>query len=230
MSRQLALALASSPPPTFDNFVAGRNSEVMARLQWLCGAPAGERFVYLWGPPACGRTHLLKATVAAFKSAGARATYIACGNELPLTAETEESDCTAVDDVDRLDDAGQVALFHLYNQLRERARTLVAAGNAPPMRLALRPDLVTRLAWGLVYQLHALTDEEKMQALASHAHARGFALSGEMCDYLLQRVRRDMPTLLAFVEAIDRHSLETKRAVTMSLLRELVRELASGQR
>jgi DnaA-homolog protein len=223
VTRQLVLALASAPAPTFENFVAGRNEEVKTRLQSLVLATAGERFIYLWGPPASGRTHLLKATVAALTAAGASAEYVGCAKGAPFAVEAERCNCVAVDDVHELDDPGQVSLFHLYNRLRERGGTLVAAGNEPPMRLALRADLVTRLGWGLVYQLHALTDAEKAEALVAHAQARGFALSAEMCDYLLHRVQRDMPTLLAVLEALDRYSLEMKRPVTLPLLRELLR-------
>ncbi len=229
MTRQLALALAAAPAAAFDNFVAGRNAEARDCLVSLSRGSSAEHFVYLWGPPGCGRTHLLKATAAAFASAGSRAAYVACAGDPASSADAEGLNGVAVDDVDRLHEDGQIALFHLYNRLRERGGALVAAGSAPPMRLALRADLVTRLAWGLVYQLHPLTDEEKSQALSAHAHARGFRLSGEMCDYLLHRVRRDMPTLLAFVDAIDRYSLETKRAVTMALLREAVSREANHQ-
>jgi DnaA family protein len=221
--RQLAFALARPPAPLFENFVAGRNAEVLACLRSLPDARASERFVYLWGPPASGRTHLLKATVAAFGSAGASARYAPCAGGGSFDTAEQGFECVAVDDVNGLGDAAQVSLFHLYNALRERGAALVASGDAPPARLALRPDVVTRLGWGFVYRLQPLTDAEKAQALVAHAEARGFALSREMCEYLLRRVRRDMPTLLAVLDALDRHSLEAKRAVTLPLLRDLLR-------
>jgi DnaA family protein len=90
------------------------------------------------------------------------------------------------------------------------------------VQLKLREDLVTRLAWGLVYQVHALTDENKAQALADHATSRGFRLAPEVSDFLLTRARRDLPTLLATLDALDRYSLETRRPVTVPLARELL--------
>ena len=84
--------------------------------------------------------------------------------------------------------------------------------------------MVTRLAWGLVYEVHALSDEEKMHALVQRAAARGFDLSGDIVQFLLTRVPRDMRTLIAMVDALDRYSLETKRAVTLSLAREMLQE------
>jgi len=124
--------------------------------------------------------------------------------------------------VDRLDDEGQIAAFDLYNSLREHSGALIASAAAPPVQLKLRADLVTRLAWGLVYQVHALADEDKARALADHAARRGFRLAPEVTEYLLRRVRRDLPSLLAMLDALDRYSLETKRPVTVPLVRELL--------
>ena len=74
---QLTLDLGAPPPPTFDNFVAGDNLEALASLRRLLtasgcrpdhnepargiGPAAGSRFIYLWGLPASGRSHLLHA-------------------------------------------------------------------------------------------------------------------------------------------------------------------------
>jgi DnaA family protein len=99
---------------------------------------------------------------------------------------------------------------------------LIASGNAAPAQLALRADLMTRLACGLVYQVHGLDDPEKVAALRCHAEARGFRLSPEVAAYLLRHAQRDMPSLLALLEALDRYSLETRRAITVPLLRELL--------
>jgi DnaA family protein len=82
--------------------------------------------------------------------------------------------------------------------------------------------VVTRLGWGLVFQVHGLSDEEKIEALQSHAAARGFELAPGVANYLLRHWRRDLPSLLAALEALDRYSLETKRPVTVPLLRELL--------
>jgi len=220
--KQLALDFASPPLPTLENFTAGRNGELLQHLKRLAAREAGERFIYVWGRPACGRSHLLKGTVALLQRAGADAVYVACKAGTGLADGLERMDCVALDDVDRLDDDGQIAAFDLYNALREHGGALIACAAAPPVQLKLREDLVTRLAWGLVYQLHALTDEDKARALAEHAASRGFRLPPEVCDYLLKRVRRDLPSLLSMLDALDRYSLETKRPVTVPLVRELL--------
>ena len=220
--KQLALDLAQAAPPTLDNFVGGRNAELTENLRRLAVREAGERFIYIWGEPGSGRSHLLQGVVAAARAAKASAVYIACAGDACLTEGVERLDCVAVDNVEVLREDAQIGLFHLYNALHERRGALVASGDAPPVQLKMRQDLVTRLGWGLVYQVHALSDEEKAHALKRHAAARGFKLPDEVCAYLLARVRRDMSSLLAMLDALDRHSLEAKRPITVVLVRELL--------
>ena len=82
-----------------------------------------------------------------------------------------------------------------------------------------RRDLATRLATGLTYRVLGLTDEEKRAALAAHARSRGFALADEVSAYLLNHARRDMGSLMAALDSLDRYSLETGRAITVPLLK-----------
>jgi DnaA family protein len=220
--RQLALDFAAPPTPTLDNFVAGRNAELLVHLGRLAAGASQEHVFYLWGESGSGRTHLLRATVAALHSAGASAAYVACGPKTGLQDGLERMNCVALDDLDQLGAEAQETAFHLYNALRERGEALVASGAAPPVQLTLRNDLVTRLGWGLVYRVHGLSDAEKVRALTDHAAARGFPLLPEVGDYLLAHVRRDLPSLLAVLDALDRYSRETKRPVTVTLVRELV--------
>lgn len=220
--KQLALDLAQAAPPTLDNFISGRNAELTQNLRQLAARDAAERFIYIWGAPGSGRSHLLQGVMAAVRSTQGSAAYISCARDTRFAEVVESVDCVVVDDVEVLGEGAQIALFHLYNALRERHGALVASGDAPPVQLKMRQDLVTRLGWGLVYEVHALSDEEKAQALKRHAAARGFPLPDEVCAYLLARVRRDMSSLLATLDALDRHSLEAKRPITVALARELL--------
>lgn len=201
--RQMLLGLAQAPPPTFDNFVTGRNQAAVAAVRMLGTAAVGDRCVYLWGEAGSGRSHLLAAW---------RASRAGCATS------------HAIDDVQGLDETAQIAVFKLYNHARAGEAWLLVAGNQPPAQLALRDDLKSRLAWGLGFEILPLTDDEKRAALAQHAQQLGMRLSPEILDYLLTRARRDMPSLIALVEALDRFSLETKRAITTPLLRELINQ------
>ena len=199
MTRQLALPISPPSEPTLENFVPGANAELLARLGALAAGELAESVLYLWGEPGSGRSHLL--------AASARPGLV------------------VADDVERLDTAGQIALFNAINAARDAGGTVLAAGNAPPAQLALREDLKSRLAWGLVYQVKPLTDAEKALTLHGEAARRGLKLSDEVVWYLLTHVRRDLRSLIALLDRIDRASLEQRRAVTLPLVRELIRNL-----
>ncbi len=225
--RQLAFALPV-PAPSLQNFVPGRNGELLHRLHRLLDGASTERFVYLWGEPGCGKSHLLAAFSAALSQTGRQVYVLPNDPGIGSGEEADYADCIVVDDVQRLTTAGQALAFRLFNTVRERDGGFVAAGSAPPSRLNLREDLLTRLGWGLCYQVQPLTDEEKAAALKSRARERGFDLPRDVVTYLLVRQRRDMSHLLAVLDGLDRYSLETKRPVTVPLARELL--AAIGER
>jgi len=215
--RQLALAIQAPPEPSLENFVAGANAEVLAHVREAAAGRAREGVIYLWGTPGCGRSHLLRAAV---RAAG-DALYVGPGAALPAEAPR----LLAVDDVERLGEADQVALFHLINRCRDAGGCVLAAGDAPPARLALREDLRTRLGWGLGYELRPLADADKARYLQAEASRRGLRLADEVAWYLLTHVRRDLPSLNAIVEHLDRYSLERHRLLTLPLVRDALREL-----
>ena len=220
--QQLVLDLSRPPAPTLDNFAAGGNSEALAVLHtWLAGA-AAERCIYLWGPAGSGKTHLLRAVVQAAQHAGRTAIYARADEVQPLDQSIPPASVIAVDDVHALSGMAQGTVFRLFQLLAEQDVRLLAAGAAAPAGLALRDDVRTRLGAGLVFQLRLLSDADKADALRSHALTRGFDLSPEVTDYLLRHVRRDLPSLMSVLDALDLHSLETKHTITVPLLREVL--------
>ena len=201
---QLPLGISQSADPAFDNFIAGRNAEALARVRALAAGTLGERIVYLWGEPSSGRSHLLRAAL------------------------RENPQLVTADDVETLDDSVQRALFMAINEARDGGPGVLAAGSRPPAQLALRKDLKSRLAWGLVYQLVPLDDEDKARHLKTLARERGLQLSDDIVGYLLTRLPRDLKSLRAVMEVLDRYSLMRQRALTLPLVREALAEQFPG--
>jgi len=203
--KQLVLDISPPPQPSLDNFVVGPNAEVMAHLRaWQAGN--GERFIYLWGPPGSGKTHLLRS----------------------LAQSLPSEEIAVVDDVAQLDTPAQQELFNKINMMRNGIGCMLVAGPCAPLQLQMRDDLRTRLGQFLVLQLHGLSDEDKIQALMAHAQQRGFALSYDIAAYLLKHWPRDIRALLAVLDALDQYSLQVKRPVTLPLVREVVGQLQAA--
>lgn len=228
--KQLSLELGSPPPSTFENFFVAVNREPVQRLRDLATVVAQERaadrLIYLWGEVGSGRTHLLHAVCDSGYQAGIRCRYLSPHHALSDFIFDPSCQLYTVDDVELLDEARQIAVFSLYNEVRAHVRTaIVVAGSQAPLAMPVREDLRTRLGWGLVYQLAPLSDEDKMAALVQAARERGLQLSPEIPHWLVTRKYRDMPSLMALLDALDTYSLERKRAVTLPLLREMFAEL-----
>lgn len=221
--KQLLLDIVPPRPPTLENFIPGRNLELLQTLRAILTSQNSERFMYVWGSAGCGKSHLLQAVTEAFIRKQLRAIYVSCEMNSEFAFGVDFIDCVAIDNVERLGSAAQIRLFNFYNQLREEGDALLLiSGEVSPAQLALRQDLVTRLGWGLVYQIHELNDEEKREAMKSHAISCGFELPQEICDYLLRHEQRDLPTLIRVIDALDRYSLAKQRQITLPLLRELL--------
>jgi DnaA-homolog protein len=231
--RQLTLDLGTPPPSTFDNFFAGANAELVTRLRELDNAlsagPVADRTFYVWGESGSGRTHLLQALV--HEAPPGHARFAGPQSSLAAFSFDPRVALYAIDDCDALSAAQQIAVFNLFNEVRAHPTSaLVAAGNAPPIGMTVREDLRTRLGWGLVFHLAPLPDEGKAAVLKLAARERGIMLADDVPAYLLTHFRRDMPSLMALLDALDRFSLEQKRAVTLPLLRTMLAKPDADER
>ena len=222
MARQIPLDLFEPPAPTLENFVPGANVEVVAALRDVLAA-RGPQFVHIWGAMGSGRSHLLTAV--------ARACRQSAQGDAVQGVPSFATECRlyVVDDVHRLDETGQAALFALQNEIRQHAATnLVTSANLPPAQLRLRDDVRTRLAWGLVFALRPIAQSDQATALLAYARARGARVDEDLVAYMLTRLPRDMRTLVSVLDALDSYALARRRALTVPLLREWLQQVSAG--
>ena len=217
--KQLLLDLTEPQALTLDDFAVGQNQELLHVLRQFFAGTSSEHFLYLWGAPASGKTHLLQALALA---PGARYIAAASATREQMTAEPA---CRLylLDNCEQLNPEQQIDAFALFNQIREQGAFLVSSGNVAPAILPVREDLRTRMGWGLIYQLHALTDADKITTLQQTAQTRGWRLAPDILPYLITHYRRDMRSLTQALAALDQCSLETQRKMTLPLLREVLR-------
>lgn len=232
--RQLPLEFGHRDAPTFDDFLVGDNALTLQALsawidRWVDSrgvapvpgsAPAP---LYLWGPTGSGKTHVLSALVAVVQRHGARVAWVTPETPLPW-AHGGQPDIVLIDDCDRLDAAAQQAAFAAFVEAADTGCAIVAAGRQPPVDLPVREDLRTRLGWGDVLAVVPLSEAETRATLRREADRRGIFLGDEVMAFLLTRFQRDLRSLMALLDRLDRYAMSSKRAVTLPLLRRMLDE------
>lgn len=192
--RQLPLGIRLRDSSLFDTYFPGSNGAALDYLRGLADG-AVSAGAWLWGPSGSGKTHLLQAACAAADTAGRQAAYLPMEALVDLGAGALEGwggkDLLAIDDLDGIAGDGRFeqAVFRLYNELQEQGgRMLIATTGAPAgLKIGL-PDLASRLAAGVVFQLTTPDDAQRVSALQLRARHRGLELPDETARFLLRRL------------------------------------------
>lgn len=226
--RQLPLGIRLRDSAVFDSYFPGSNGAALDYLRGLADGSASAG-AWLWGPSGCGKSHLLQAACAAADGAGRQAAYLPMEAMAHLGAGALEGwggkDLVAIDDFDRVAGEGpfEQAVFRLYNELQEQGgRMLVATTGAPAGLHIGLPDLASRLAAGVVFQLATPDDVQRVSALQLRARHRGLELPDETAYFLLRRLPRDMASLCGWLDRLDVASLEAQRRLTVPFVREVM--------
>ena len=97
----------------------------------------------------------------------------------------------------------------------------MVGANCSPRELPLAlADLKSRLGWGLVFQLPALTDEEKVAVLQFRAGRRGIQFAAEPASFLIRRSARDMTALMARLDQLEAAAIARRRTLTIPFIKE----------
>ena len=220
--KQIALDIGLARGPTLASFCAGPNEAALNHLQLWAGSPTRSPVpTYLWGSGGSGKTHLLKAVAETLHEQGAAAGWLDASVHEPPEFN-ERWAVLLMDEVHLYTAVQQHAAFNWFVNAQTLQRGVLAAGALPPADLKLREDLRTRLGWGHVFQLQVLSEPERRAVLRQAADARGVFLGDEVMDYMLTRFSRDLGSLMHLLEQLDGYALQTKRAVTIPLIKSML--------
>ncbi len=224
---QLVLPLRLADHAVFASFLDHGNETLVGTLVGLATGDSGQG-CWLWGPAATGKTHLLQA---ACEQAGDRSVYLpldmlaAAGPDILEGLSSRGLVC--IDDMQLVagDDEWELGLFNLFNELQESGGQLIVSANAAPRecRIALA-DLESRMSRLPVFQVRALSEDQRVAALQLRAKHRGLELPGDTAAYMLKRSRRDMASLYGLLDKLDLEALRAQRRLTIPFVRDVLRQ------
>ncbi|MBT7121222.1 MAG: DnaA regulatory inactivator Hda [Nitrosomonadales bacterium] len=194
---QLLLNIHFSLEKSLENFVIGNNYETISTIKKFLN-DSNIQFLYLWGVEGSGKSH--------------------------LSEIVKKNNILVIEDIETKNNIAQIEAFNLFNDCKEKNKKLFITGANSPNNMGLRNDLASRLSWGLVYQIKALTDSEKKLALLNHARQKGMSLNIKVIEYCMRYLKRDLHYLIATLDALDNWSLKTKKLITIPLLKKLLAE------
>ncbi len=225
---QIPLQFGFRETADFEHFIEGPNSEVCTVSRSIA---LGETLhsIYLWGQVATGKSHLLQAVCNLASQNDLNVAYIPLSQHAEFSPEMleglENLAMVCVDDVDCIagQEAWEQALFHLYNRLREQQKPILMTGSTGPRDLAFQlQDLKSRVSWDLTYHLQALSDKDKIKLLQKRANTRNFEIPEEVAAYLVNNVKRDLPSLLELLDKLDLATLTEQRKLTIPFVKTLI--------
>jgi len=115
--------------------------------------------------------------------------------------------------------------FHLLNQVREQAKTLLITARHPPRQWPLPlADLRSRLLALPVAQLTPPDDMLVAGLLLKHVADRQLRLPEDVLHYLLSRCPRDSHAIATLLALLDKEALARGRAITIPFIREIMQE------
>lgn len=230
--QQLSLGVSLNDDATFENFYAPpatANAHILSALSQQIET-ANESFIFLWGASGSGLTHLLQGACHHAQTLHKSFQYFPL-RELAgyapdeLLVGLESLDLVVLDAIDEVITRPdwELAIFNLFNRLRDAGKLLLVAAVHGPQELSVSlPDLKSRLQWGTVFHVHTLDDDQKQAALQFRARARGLELSDEVAVYILQRLPRDMNELFLQLNRLDHASLAEQRKLTIPFVKKIL--------
>lgn len=228
IKQQLALTMQRIDEASFADFCWSGNEFLQEQILHTLPEKK-ERLCYVWGVPGSGKSHMLQALCQAMSQAGHTVAYL----PLKLLQDWDpavmegmaEHEWVVIDDIDHI--AGksnwEEALFHLYNRIQASEHSLLMTGAVPPAASQIHlPDLQSRLACGLILQIHELSDVDKIITLQHLAKKRGLDLSTNVGQYILNRCDRNMHDLQVILDRLDHASLVAQRKITIPFVKNVL--------
>lgn len=168
---------------------------------------------YVVGPARSGKTHLSIECAEECMKRG-KLPRLVSGSELSCWAEEQQfGEHLGKDEVVLIDDVDQHLLqalpgasgtmVTLVETLRRRGLPLLLFSGTPAERLPCDDHIMSRLKPGLGFELKHPAEQEMSELITRMAHQRGIHLGERKLQFLLKRVRRDIPSIEEYLEKLS---------------------------
>ncbi len=233
------------PRFTFANWVTGKSNEFAAAAARRVAEEAKVPFnpLFLYGGVGLGKTHLMHAIawhirkrhpdrkviyLSAEKFMYQFIRAIRFKDTMAFKEQFRSVDVLMIDDVQFISgkDSTQEEFFHTFNALVDQNRQIVLSADKSPSDLeGLEERVKSRLAWGLVADIHPTTYELRLGILQSKAEQMGMAVPSKVLEFLAHKITSNVRELEGALNRISAHATLVGRPVTIETAQEVLLDL-----
>jgi chromosomal replication initiator protein len=239
------LSAPLDPRFTFDNFVTGKPNEFAHAAAQKVADSERPAFnpLFLYGGAGLGKTHLMHATAWAIRDRhpGRRVAYMSAETFMysfvralryKTTMDFKEQfrsvDVLMIDDVQFIcgKESTQEEFFHTFNALVDQGRQIVLSADTSPSDLERIDDrLRSRLASGLVADIHPTTFELRLSILEAKSERMGQVVPEKVLEFLAHKITSNVRELEGALIRLVAHAQLVGRALTLDSAQDVLRDL-----
>lgn len=229
----------------FESFVVGKPNALAhaaaRRVVESMAVPFNPLFIY--GGVGLGKTHLMHAVAHAMKEHWAEKTVmylsaekfmyqfvkaLRANNTMGFKEQFRSVDVLMIDDIQFISgkESTQEEFFHTFNALVDQNKQIIISADKSPSDLSgLDERLRSRLAWGLVADIHPTTYELRLGILQSKRAQLQADVPGSVLEFLALKVTSNIRELEGALNRIVAHADVVKQKITLESTQEVLQDL-----
>ena len=189
----------------------------------------GNDDLFLYGINQCGKSYLLQATCNFYSLQNKSSVYMPfkdlINKGVSLIESLEYLDVICIDDIDLIasDREWEIGIFNLINDCMTSNCRLIFSSSLNPSKIYFElKDLSSRIKKIDHIELFPIRDNELTEALKFICKSRSINLTNREINYLITYSKRSISYLLSIVDSLDKYSMESKRKITIPLIKEII--------
>ncbi len=228
------------PLATFEHFIPGASNQILleffTKLKEVHYNP-----LFIYGPQASGKTHLLMACAHHLRAQGKSVYYVHAETFTEHVVQAirgfqmqefrniyRNQDVLLIDDIHLLArrSATQEELFHTFNTLHVANKQIILTSLYPPNRLLeIEPRLVSRFEWGISFSIEKLTIDEMKQLVKKRCELMNISLKEEVIDFLVRQFSSHLKNLMKALQALILRTSSFKLPMHVAEVKEILQDL-----
>lgn len=238
-----------NPHLTFENFVTGKANQLAHSAAVQVAEFPGTTYnpLFIYGGVGLGKTHLLQAIGNHIKHGNpqAKICYVHATNYVSDVVRAFQTkkfdefkqfynslDLLLIDDIQFIADkpGTQQEFFYTLNSLIDGHKQVVITCDTFPKEISgITPRLTSRFSWGLTVAIEPPGLEMRVAILLQKAQLTNNPISEDVAFFIAKHVRSNIRELEGALKRVDAYSRFHKRAVTVELAKEALKDLLASQ-